>query len=73
MSTVTTAPATDRTTVAGIELEGLRRGAGHPLLLLHGFQQLDPRLPVVERRAREMRVGDGACCFIAIKGRPARP
>lgn len=52
MTTVSTAPATGRATVAGTELEVLRRGAGNPLLLLHGFQHLDPRLPVVDMLAR---------------------
>ena len=53
MSTVINAAATDRVSLAGVELEVLRRGAGHPLLLLHGFQHLDPRLPVVELLARD--------------------
>lgn len=52
MSTVSNAPATTRMTVAGIELDVLRRGTGSPLLLLHGFQHLDPRLPVVDLLAR---------------------
>jgi len=52
MPTVTTAPATDRVSVAGAELEVLRRGSGHPLLLLHGFQHIDPRLPIVDLLAR---------------------
>jgi pimeloyl-ACP methyl ester carboxylesterase len=56
MSTVTTAPATDFMSVAGVELEVLRRGAGHPLLLLHGFQHLDPRLPLVDLLARNAQL-----------------
>ena len=51
MTSATTAPATERVSVAGVDLEVLRRGAGHPLLLLHGFQHLDPRLPVVDMLA----------------------
>ncbi len=53
MSTATTAPAADRVSIAGVELEVLRRGSGHPLLLLHGFENLDPQLPVVEMLARQ--------------------
>ncbi len=53
MSAVITAPAADRMSVAGIELEVLRRGAGQPLLLLHGFQHIDPRLPIVDLLARD--------------------
>lgn len=56
MSTVTTAPATDLASVAGVDLEVLRRGCGHPLLLLHGFQHIDPRLPVVELLARDVEL-----------------
>ena len=56
MSTATIAPATERTTIAGIELNVLRRGSGHPLLLLHGFQHLDPRLPLVELLARDAQL-----------------
>ncbi len=55
MSTATNAPATERTTIAGIELDVLRRGNGHPLLLLHGFQPIDPRLPLVELLTRDHR------------------
>jgi pimeloyl-ACP methyl ester carboxylesterase len=41
----------ERLSVRGIELEVLRRGAGRPLLLLHGFHALDPGVPFVERLA----------------------
>lgn len=46
-------PATDLISVAGVELECLRRGTGNPLLLLHGFQHVDPRLPIVDLLARD--------------------
>jgi len=51
MPTATTAPAKDFMSIAGVELEVLRRGSGQPLLLLHGFQHLDPRLPLVDMLA----------------------
>jgi pimeloyl-ACP methyl ester carboxylesterase len=38
----------ERLTVRGIELEVVRRGAGRPILLLHGFQTVDPRTPFLE-------------------------
>lgn len=56
MSTVTTAPATERMPLAGVELEVLRRGSGQTLLLLHGFQHLDPRLPIVDLLARDAQL-----------------
>jgi len=34
--------ASERITVAGIELEAVRRGSGPPLLFLHGMQPVDP-------------------------------
>ncbi len=42
----------DRLEVRGIELEVVRRGAGRPILLLHGFQTIDPEaafLPLLAR------------------------
>jgi pimeloyl-ACP methyl ester carboxylesterase len=35
--------AVERRSLRGVELEILRRGAGPPILLLHGFQTVDPR------------------------------
>lgn len=37
----------DRLSVRGIDLEVLRGGAGHPVLLLHGMAPLDPAAPAV--------------------------
>lgn len=45
--------STSVTALAGVELEVLRRGAGAPLLLLHGFQHLNPSLPIVDLLARD--------------------
>src|ERR1700710_812052 len=56
MSLVTTAPAAELVSIAGLELELLRRGAGNPLLLLHGFQHIDPRLPIVDLLARDVEL-----------------
>src|SRR2546428_6425212 len=39
---------TERLSIRGMELELLRRGAGHPLLLLHGFEPVSPQAPFVE-------------------------
>ncbi|HZU89674.1 MAG TPA: alpha/beta fold hydrolase [Stellaceae bacterium] len=41
-----------RLTVAGIEIEALRRGEGRPIVLLHGFQTLDPEARVLDLLAR---------------------
>jgi pimeloyl-ACP methyl ester carboxylesterase len=45
-------PDTARLTVQGIELEVLRRGAGRPLLLLHGFDTVDPAAPFLDLLGR---------------------
>jgi len=34
--------------MSGIDLEVLRRGAGRPMLLLHGMQNVDPRAPFLD-------------------------
>ena len=39
----TTSSAQERLSVGDIELEVIRRGAGRPILLLHGMQNVDPR------------------------------
>ena len=38
----------DRLSVRGIDLEVLRGGAGHPVLLLHGMAPLDPAAPAID-------------------------
>jgi pimeloyl-ACP methyl ester carboxylesterase len=42
----------DWLTVHGIELETIRRGAGRPILLLHGFQTIDPQARFLELLSR---------------------
>ncbi|MDE2005364.1 MAG: alpha/beta hydrolase [Rhodospirillales bacterium] len=60
MSTATmlSLPATgaDAWTIEGIALETLRRGAGRPILLLHGPDPLPPEAPVLDALARFGRV-----------------
>jgi pimeloyl-ACP methyl ester carboxylesterase len=42
----------ERLIVHGIELETVRRGAGRPILLLHGFQTIDPGARFLDLLAR---------------------
>jgi pimeloyl-ACP methyl ester carboxylesterase len=46
----------ERLTVRGIELEAVRRGAGRPILLLHGFQTVNPTTPFLELLAHHGEV-----------------
>jgi len=48
--------ASDRLSVQGIELEVLRRGAGRPVLLLHGMRTIDPASPFLDRLAARAEV-----------------
>src|SRR5437879_10699019 len=48
--------ATERLDVSGIPLEVLRRGAGRPLVLLHGEAPIDPGAPVLDLLAARTRV-----------------
>src|SRR4029077_20467450 len=48
--------ATERLDVSGIPLEDLRRGAGRPLVLLHGEAPIDPGAPVLDLLAARTRV-----------------
>jgi len=54
MMNATTSSAEEWLSVGGIELEVIRRGAGRSILLLHGMQNIDPRvrfLDLLGRRA----------------------
>ena len=43
-------------TVSGIDLEVLRRGAGRPVVLLHGMQNVHPDAPFLDRLGRHAEV-----------------
>ena len=45
-----------RLSVAGLQLEVLRRGAGRPLLLLHGFQTVPPDAPFLAWLGRHAEI-----------------
>ena len=45
-------PDSKRLKVRGIELEVVRQGAGRPMLLLHGFQTIDPDARLLELLSR---------------------
>jgi pimeloyl-ACP methyl ester carboxylesterase len=47
---------TDRMSIAGVELEVLRRGSGQPLLVLHGFQHIEPGAAFVGALAHDAQV-----------------
>jgi pimeloyl-ACP methyl ester carboxylesterase len=46
----------DRLSIRGIDLEVLRQGAGHPILMLHGQRTPDPRARFVELLAQHAEV-----------------
>ena len=56
VTTLDTATAGERLSIRGIELDVRRRGAGRPLLLLHGPQTVDPRAPFVDLLARHAEI-----------------
>src|SRR5260370_1203650 len=48
--------ADDRMMVGGIELEVLRRGAGTPVLLLHGMDTVPPKAPFPDRLGKHAEI-----------------
>ncbi|HXJ83428.1 MAG TPA: alpha/beta hydrolase [Candidatus Methylomirabilis sp.] len=46
----------DRLAVADLELEVIRRGAGRPLLLLHGFETIPPDATFLDRLSRHAEI-----------------
>jgi pimeloyl-ACP methyl ester carboxylesterase len=48
--------ATDRMTINSIEVEVLRRGAGPPVVLLHGMDTVHPQAPFLDRLGRHAEV-----------------
>ena len=51
-----TTSAAERLSVRGIELEVLRRGAGHPVLLLHGLRTVRPRARFLDLLSRHAEI-----------------
>jgi pimeloyl-ACP methyl ester carboxylesterase len=56
MASATASAGVSRQSVGGVELEVVRRGSGRPLLLLHGFQHVDPRAPVLDLLGRHAEI-----------------
>lgn len=56
MTRATALPTAERLSIHGIELEVVRRGAGHPILLLHGPQTVHPRAPFLDLLGRHAEV-----------------
>jgi pimeloyl-ACP methyl ester carboxylesterase len=54
--TEATGPSAETLSVCGIDLEIMRCGAGRPILLLHGFQHLDPKSRFVDLLGRRARI-----------------
>ncbi len=52
VTNATESAGAERLAVAGVELEVVRRGAGRPVLLLHGAQTVDPRARFLELLGR---------------------
>ena len=50
------APTAERLSVRGIELEVVRRGAGPPLVALHGMQTIDPHSPFLDALGRHAEI-----------------
>src|SRR6266852_2408543 len=56
VTNATESAGAERLAVAGVELELVRRGAGRPVLLLHGAQTVDPRAPFLEMLGRHAEI-----------------
>ncbi len=55
-SHATESSAGERLSVAGMELEVVRRGTGRPMVLLHGFQNVDPRARFLDLLGRHAEI-----------------
>src|SRR5207247_11058102 len=56
MTPVVSSSPSERLSAGGIELEVVRRGTGHPVLLLHGMQNVDPRARFVDLLGRRAEI-----------------
>ena len=56
MTSLPGASVSELLSVGGVELEVLRRGSGRPMLLLHGFQNVDPRAPFLDGLGRHAEI-----------------
>jgi pimeloyl-ACP methyl ester carboxylesterase len=56
MTTMRRQQMAERFSVLGIEIEALRHGAGRPLLMLHGFDTIDPAAPFLDLVGRHAEI-----------------
>lgn len=56
MTVASSGPGAGRMTVHGIELEVVRRGTGHPILMLHGMQNVDQRARFLDPLGRRAEI-----------------
>jgi pimeloyl-ACP methyl ester carboxylesterase len=56
MTNATERGSAERITVRGVELEVVRRGAGRPILLIHGLQTVDPRARFLDLLGRHAEI-----------------
>lgn len=71
MTNATGSAVAERLSVGGVELDVLRRGAGRPILLLHGVQTVDPQARFLDLLARGFEIIAPSHPGFGLSARPA--